>query len=330
MLIPAALAATLLVTSCAGGSGGDGKTDASGEKCAPAGSASESVDITGDFGSDLEMTGKTPIESSELERSVLIDGEGDRSPDEGVGVTAALSFFNGRTGELIEHSPAGQPIVNSKESLAPFAYEAVRCAVEGQRVAVTLPAEDAMAGAQTMPEGLEEGDSVVLVVDVEAVDPGFIENEKDLLSKAEGETQDPPKGLPTVELAEDGAPTITIPKGTEAPKELQVDTLIEGDGEEVEPGDRAYVNYRGVIWRTGEEFDSSWSRGEPANFITTQVIGGFTQALEGQKVGSQVMAVVPADQEQGGYGADTLQQQGHEADDVMVFVLDIVGVVHAD
>ena len=44
--------------------------------------------------------------------------------------------------------------------------------------------------------------------------------------------------------------------------------------------------------------------------------------LEGQKVGSTIMSIVPADD--GGYGAEQLQQMGHEPDDVMVFVLDIV------
>ncbi|GAA2180271.1 FKBP-type peptidyl-prolyl cis-trans isomerase [Leucobacter tardus] len=330
MLVPAALAATLLLTSCAGGSGGGDNTDASGEDCAPSGSASESVTVEGDFGGDLKMTGGTPVESTELERTVLIEGDGDRSPDEGAGVTAALSFFNGRTGDLVEHSPAGQPIVNSEQQLAPFAYEAVRCAVAGQRVVVSLPAEEAMGGAQSMPEGFEAGDAVVMVFDVESVEPGKIADEGELLPKAEGEAQDLPAGFPSVELADNGEPTITIPKDTDPPTELETATLIEGDGEEVQPGDRVYVNYRGVIWRTGEEFDSSWSRGAPTDFLTTGVIGGFTEALEGHTVGSQVISVVPADQEQGGYGADALEQQGHEPDDVMVFVLDIVGVVHAD
>ncbi len=40
------------------------------------------------------------------------------------------------------------------------------------------------------------------------------------------------------------------------------------------------------------------------------------------------MSIVPA--EDGGYGADGLVGMGHEADDVMVFVLDILGTAHAE
>jgi peptidylprolyl isomerase len=66
-------------------------------------------------------------------------------------------------------------------------------------------------------------------------------------------------------------------------------------------------------------FDSSWSRGAPATFQTTGVVAGFKKALEGQKVGSQVIAIVPpAD----GYGA---QGSGEiTATDTMVFVVDIL------
>ena len=92
-------------------------------------------------------------------------------------------------------------------------------------------------------------------------------------------------------------------------------------------GDRVYVHYKGVIWRTGEEFDSSWSRGTAANFTTDGVIEGFRYALVGEKVGSRVVVAVPAD---AGYGAEQLQVQGHQGDDVMLFVLDILGTVHPE
>ena len=69
--------------------------------------------------------------------------------------------------------------------------------------------------------------------------------------------------------------------------------LKQGDGEVVQPGDTVTVQYKGVLWRNGEMFDSSWSRGAPASFQTTGVVKGFQKALEGQKVGSQVIAIVP-------------------------------------
>jgi peptidylprolyl isomerase len=90
----------------------------------------------------------------------------------------------------------------------------------------------------------------------------------------------------------------------------------------VPEGANVTVHYTGVNWNTGVIFDSSWTRGEPTTFNTRQVIGGFTAALEGQTVGSQVLVVIPPDQ---GYGA-----AGSPPDiggtDTIVFVVDILGI----
>nr|WP_256448984.1 FKBP-type peptidyl-prolyl cis-trans isomerase [Leucobacter chinensis] len=115
--------------------------------------------------------------------------------------------------------------------------------------------------------------------------------------------------------------------------------MVKGKGDEIKPGDTVFVHYRGVIMRTGEEFDSSWSRGEFSHFNAATdeeaaevgaklpVIRGFRDALVGQTVGSRVMSIVPA--EDGGYGGERLKSMGHEEDDVMVFVLDILGSMPA-
>ena len=160
----------------------------------------------------------------------------------------------------------------------------------------------------------------MLVFDVKSILPAV----EPALDRAEGTEQPAPKGFPTVKLAEDGAPTITIPKDAKAPTKLEIATLIEGDGAVVKPGDNVTVHYTGVIWRTGETFDSGWARGAPVEFATTGVIGGFQKALEGQKFGSQIISVVPA--EDGGYGAAGLEGKGFQKDDVMVFVLDILAI----
>lgn len=75
--------------------------------------------------------------------------------------------------------------------------------------------------------------------------------------------------------------------------------LKQGDGPTVASGDFVIVQYRGVTWADGKEFDSSWKRGAPAQFQTTGVVTGFKKALEGQKVGSQVLVVIPPAE---GYG----------------------------
>lgn len=334
--MPAALVGTLLLTGCS--DGGKITEDAAGGACAPSGAASDSVEVDGEFGGELSLTSETPQQATEIERTELIDGSGEALAD-GEGLNASVNYFNGSDGELVQHIPASL-ITNVQDQLLPWAYEAVRCAAPEQRVALVAPVTEVLGVPveESGIEGIADDDSFIIVMDFSEADaeletdpqagePGTLEP-GELLERAEGEEQDAPAGLPEVELDGDGAPTITMPEDADAPEELQVATLIEGDGEEVQPGDRVYVNYRGVIWRTGEEFDSSWSRGAPTDFVTTQVIGGFTEALEGQKVGSQIISVVPS--EDGGYGAEGLEQMGHEPDDVMVFVLDILGTVHAD
>lgn len=332
-LIPVALVAALLMSGCA--AGGTTK-DASGKECLPSGAASDAVKVSGKVGDDLKLTSKTPVKAKESQRTVMEEGEG-KSPKETEAINVAMTIFSGVDGKVIQQAPESAVPV-AKEGLSAWAYDAFRCAVPGQEVAVVTPVKEVTEGQDPAAAGLEgitNDDSLVMVMKFGKVtksdaaasgEPGTLDADK-LLKKAEGKAKKAPEGFPTVKLDKDGSPTITMPKGVDAPKELKVATLIEGDGETVEPGDRVYVNYRGVIWRTGEEFDSSWSRGAPIDFVTTGVIGGFQKALEGQKVGSQVIAVVPA--EDGGYGAETLKAQGHKGDDVMVFVLDILGVVHA-
>nr|WP_249405440.1 FKBP-type peptidyl-prolyl cis-trans isomerase [Microbacterium sp. CFBP 8794] len=129
--------------------------------------------------------------------------------------------------------------------------------------------------------------------------------------------------MPTVTLADDGAPTITVPT-TPAPAETRIENLRRGDGDVVNPGDQVIVQYTGVLYDGGTVFDSSWDKGMPTEFPTTGVVAGFRQALEGQTVGSQVLAVIPpAD----GYGD---QEQGAiPANSTLVFVVDILGVQHA-
>ncbi|MCA0345779.1 MAG: FKBP-type peptidyl-prolyl cis-trans isomerase [Actinobacteria bacterium] len=323
-LMPVAMVAGLL-TACSGGvtSSIDGVT------CAPEGEISKTLEFKGDFGAEkLELKTKTPIKAKDLQASTPIKGDGEQVKEDDT-IEAQLSLFNGKNGEALQSGKSSLQL--SSQGLQPWALEVLSCASVGDRVAAVAPAADVLGDAAEQM-GVDAKDAIVMVFDVLSAEqakaePGTLEP-NELLKKAEGEAQKLPEGLPKVELAEDGSPTITMPEGAAAPDKLTVETLIKGDGEEVQEGDRVYVHYRGVIWRTGEEFDSSWSRGEPIGFLTTGVIGGFSKALVGQTVGSQVMSIVPA--EDGGYGAAGLQQQGHQPDDVMVFVLDILGTVHAE
>ena len=96
-------------------------------------------------------------------------------------------------------------------------------------------------------------------------------------------------------------PTVEVPEG-EPPAELVSEDLETGDGDEAETGDSVTVQYVGVDFETGEEFDSSWDRGEPFPFQlgSGQVIPGWDEGVVGMKVGGQRTLTIPPDY---GYGA---------------------------
>jgi FKBP-type peptidyl-prolyl cis-trans isomerase FklB len=76
------------------------------------------------------------------------------------------------------------------------------------------------------------------------------------------------------------------------PSGLQYRVLKEGTGKQPTKEDKVVVHYRGTLV-DGREFDSSYKRGEPAEFGVTQVIKGWTEALQLMKEGSKWMVYIP-------------------------------------
>jgi peptidylprolyl isomerase len=102
---------------------------------------------------------------------------------------------------------------------------------------------------------------------------------------------------------------------------LKVTTLVEGTGPATAEGQQITVNYVGVSYKTGEEFDASWTRQEPFSFQLGQggVIKGWDQGLVGVKVGSRVQLDIPADL---AYGENPA---GGEPAGALRFVVDVLG-----
>lgn len=89
-----------------------------------------------------------------------------------------------------------------------------------------------------------------------------------------------------------------VPKGTgAAPTDLKAETLIAGNGAAIKSGQQATVNYVGVLFKDGKEFDSSWGKGKkPFKFAlgSGQVIPGWDQGVLGMKVGERRRLTIPA------------------------------------
>jgi FKBP-type peptidyl-prolyl cis-trans isomerase len=76
------------------------------------------------------------------------------------------------------------------------------------------------------------------------------------------------------------------------PSGLQYRVLKDGTGKQPVKTDSVVVHYKGTLI-DGREFDSSYKRGEPAEFGVTQVIKGWTEALQLMKEGSKWMVYIP-------------------------------------
>jgi FKBP-type peptidyl-prolyl cis-trans isomerase FklB len=88
----------------------------------------------------------------------------------------------------------------------------------------------------------------------------------------------------------------TLPSGQ------QYKVLTEGTGPKPSASDVVTVNYRGTLI-DGTEFDSSFSRGQPASFPLTKVIKGWTEGLQLMGEGSKWILFVPPDLGYGPNGA---------------------------
>jgi FKBP-type peptidyl-prolyl cis-trans isomerase FklB len=89
---------------------------------------------------------------------------------------------------------------------------------------------------------------------------------------------------------------VTLPSG------LQYKILKAGTGPKPTANDTVECNYRGTLIN-GKEFDSSYKRGQPADFPVGGVIKGWTEALQLMPVGSKWQLFVPADLAYGDRGA---------------------------
>jgi peptidylprolyl isomerase len=102
-------------------------------------------------------------------------------------------------------------------------------------------------------------------------------------------TPKPPSPLAT-------KPVVKVPTGP-PPKTLQTKDLITGTGKTATPGSTITVNYVGVLYKGGKEFDSSWKRGEPFTTALTPgpggVIAGWVKGITGMKVGGRRELIIP-------------------------------------
>ena len=163
-------------------------------------------------------------------------------------------------------------------SLATFSiFGVVACGDDTEKSAVDIAAEKAAEQIKNPPKVVEVEEPKLKVVKVE---PG----------PGEGDIKKKPK----------------IPAQTgEPPTELIAQDVIVGKGKAAKTGDKVSVQYVGVLFDDGKEFDSSWKRKQAFEVTLGQgsVIKGWDQGLVGIRQGGRRRLIIPADLAYGAQGS---------------------------
>lgn len=120
-------------------------------------------------------------------------------------------------------------------------------------------------------------------------------------------------------------PLVEVPEG-EAPSDLELTDLVIGDGAQASAGDFLIMQYVGVAYGTGLQFDSSWDRGQPFPFVIGEgnVIQGWDDGIVGMAVGGRRELIIPAEQ---AYGATGSGSGSIGPNEPLIFVVDLLGVL---
>jgi len=256
---------------------------------------------------DIEV--HTPFKTKDVSFEDAEKGDGTPITSQTQLVVFDVTLFSGKTGEVIAGTEYNGDLTairpaSSLTDLFPDIEDALHCATEGSRVVVAIP-----------PGGVEAQTAASLDVASDESTIAVIDLRKVYLAKADGSNvYNTSQGLPTVVRAPDGRPGIIVPDGA-APTKTVVQTIKKGDGPEVTGDVPVRVHYTGVSWDDKSVLETTWDAEPKSVTLDSSAPPGFTEALKGQTVGSQVMVVVPP------------QKGGDQASSsAVVYVIDILGL----
>ena len=287
----------------------------------PVGEASPMPTLSGGgFGSKATITipeGQQP--SGQFVVNTVTDGERS-TVNKGDWVTVNYTAKDWTTGKDLSSSydDNGKPQLYQAGSgqLVPALDQSVIDKKVGTRLLVVAPPAAAFGEQGSNQLGVNKGDTVVFVLDIMESVPQD--------SVLTGNMTQAAATLPQVKDNGKAPVGITVPAGVATPADLQQAVLIKGEGKQVKSGQTLVLQYTGVLWSNGQQFDSSWTHGgaQAVQIGTGSVIEGWDKGLVGQNVGSRVLLVVPPalaykDQAQGSVPPNS----------TLVFVIDILEAV---
>jgi hypothetical protein len=322
-LTAAALVAVALA-GCAPQGRGPGNQPAGCTPDYPSGDASSIVKVSGEFGKTPKATFPTPIVAKSGEVTVTKAGHG-MTAQKGSMVDIDVTVFNGKTGKSAGgtayngsyiRAVAGKGLPpQSGPVTASSIADALVCAQAGSRIVMTSTNKSVNAGLTGLT-------TAVAVIDVHAV----------YLPKADGVNQLPKDGMPNVITAVDGQPGIVLQELTK-PTTARTEVVKAGGGAVVTKKSHPVIMLTTWTWPSATDDKpnvlnqpglDTWTNGSAIalDFASSPYPKAFNAALIGQKVGSQVLVVLPP---KTGFPASGLPQ-GITAQDTLIFVVDIVGI----
>jgi peptidylprolyl isomerase len=290
--------------------------------CTPelsSGEASEQIEASGGIGQEPEVSFPTPLFADETQVTMLEEGEGDPLYP-GQTVDFQLTAYYAESGDPLtassyeDDNPVRRTIAAGDDVLG----LALQCAKVDSRYAVITTMSNLLTDQAISENGLDPDVNVIAVVDVQR---GF-------LGKANGADQLPQAGFPAIALAPNGQPGIT-PIDSDPPTDLKIEVLKRGGGQQVEEGDVVVAHYTGLVWGADDPFQSTWDTGVAASLTAAVatgeedgVIEGFAEAIIGERVGSQIVVIVPPEF---GYSSGAGPASIPDGS-TLIFVIDILGI----
>jgi peptidylprolyl isomerase len=255
----------LLLVGCGGDDDSPADTEATAQSSEPAQSAE---------GGKPTVTVPDGSPPAKLEINDLTEGSGAEAKA-GEEVSVYYVGVGYKSGKEFDASWGGEPL--SFELGAGLVIKGWDQGVEGMKVGgrreLVIPS-DLAYGPEGSPPSIGPNEPLIFVVELIDVESA---SEEEAPSGDAG-----PK------------PVIEVPDGP-PPAEVVVKDIEEGDGEAVEDDDLILVEYVGVNYKTGKEFETTW--GKPASFKTAsnQLIKGWEEGIKGMKVGGRRELIIPSE-----------------------------------
>jgi peptidylprolyl isomerase len=266
------------------------------------------ITVTGSADATPKVEVDTPLHTKTTQFKDVVAGTGDVPiTSDAQMIVLDVALVSATTGKTIVTTAYDgdqstvYPVSQWVQSFPGF-EKALHCATAGTRAAVAI-APGGIPESSLASLGMASDDSLVAVLDVRKV----------FLATANGSAvYNDGFGMPAVVHAPDGRPGVIVPDSS-APKDLKIQLIKRGDGAKVSADRPVLLQYTIVNWSDKSVASTTWD--SQAEFVTLSTKSkGFQKAVEGQTVGSQVLAVIPpADGESG-------------AKDTQIAVIDILGI----